>query len=204
MSQWLWFSWETQLISKTRLVFTVFTINVSSAVKTFLLGHHAPSTGEDDNLRSLKISASLLFWLVFLVAPRVLGSVRVFPLLPRVPFFFASWFFSSHHIHWSVERRISQTTPFTSYQIEPILPPYQHSLCLLPYQQQSLWWTESRSVHYIPPPSLIQSDHFSLVFWVCALSFCLCCFPRLFVWLLPSLRPSRWGSVKSSGKWPAC
>lgn len=43
--------------------------------------------------------------------------------------FFVSWFFfSSYHIHQSMERRISQTTPFTSYQMEPILLPYQRSL----------------------------------------------------------------------------
>lgn len=212
MSYCLWLSWETQLISKTRLVFTaesLFTLNVSSAVKMFLLGHHTPSTAKDDNLRSLttwlnwKISASLLFWLVFSCSS--FRSVRVFSLPPCVPFLFASWFFSSHHIHWSVERRISQTTQFTSYQIEPILPPCLRSLCLLPYQQQQslVDWKQISPLH---PPSLIQSDYFSLscFFFVCVLSFCLYCFPCLFVWLSPSLRSSRWGSVKSSGKWPAC
>lgn len=177
MSYCLWLSWETQLIGKTRLVFTaesLFTINVSSAVKMFLLGHHTPTTAKDDNLRSLttwlnwKISASLLFWLVFSCSS--FRSVRVFSLLPCVPFFFASWFFSSHHIHWSVERRISQTTQFTSYQIEPILPPCLRSLRLLPYQQQQslVDWKQISPLH--PPLAHPIRLFLSLLFFslVCA------------------------------------
>lgn len=41
-----------------------------------------------------------------------------------------TWFLSSYHVHWSVEGRITQTTPFNSYQIEPILAPHHLSLHL--------------------------------------------------------------------------
>lgn len=80
-----------------------------------------------------------------------------------------------------VERQISQTTPFTSYQIGPILPPYHVSLSYSLYQQ-SLWWTESRSVNQSstsPLPSNLTILMLSLflscsVYVSVCVRFCLC------------------------------
>lgn len=193
ISKWL-ISWETQLIRK---------MQCPSFILCYIYTHIYTVYG----------------WLLFLLAFSCSWSFKphlyVVTSLPNT-FFFVSWFFSSYHIHWSMERRISQTTPFTSYQIELILPPYQLSLSSCLYQQ-SLWWTESRSDQYIPlshPIRLFLSWCYlclNLCFlWVwcgvcmCVLLFCLLYVLYFFVWLSLSLQSRRWGSVKSCGKWPAC
>lgn len=48
----------------------------------------------------------------------------------QMAFSVITWFLSSYHVHCSAEGGITQTTPFTSYQIEPILAPHQLSLHL--------------------------------------------------------------------------
>lgn len=48
----------------------------------------------------------------------------------HIPFSVISWFLSSYRICRPKEGWITQTTPFTSYQIEPILAPHQLSLHL--------------------------------------------------------------------------
>lgn len=127
------------------------------------------------------------------------------------------FFFFSYHIHQSMERRISQTTPFTSFQMEPILLPYQHSLSLLfPISRVSSGLKAEDQSRTTPhPPAHPSNQTFSLSGCYLCIShlFCLCLFELsscpyrflcLFVWFSLCLWFSRWGSVKSSGKWPAC
>lgn len=60
------------------------------------------------------------------------------PIPSHMPFSVISWFLCSYRICWSTEGRITQTTPFTSYQIEPILSPHQLSLHLYLSSEESL------------------------------------------------------------------
>lgn len=90
-------------------------------------------------------------------------------------------------------RRISQTTPFTSHQIGPILPPYHlfqsfslsfclsHSFCLSPHISRAHlslvdWKPISQSVQYILFLSNLSISHLILSFYV-NLCVCMClCF----------------------------
>lgn len=93
----------------------------------------------------------------------------------------------------------------SSYQIEPIPRINSLSICLLASISRASGGLQADQS--VPSPSLIHSDYFSLSILSYAsllFSVCVCvCFRSacLSVWLSTS---RRWGSVKSSGKWPAC
>lgn len=159
----------------------------------------------------------------YLLSLHIFPSVLVF--FPSAPFVFASWFFifPSSHIHWPVERRISQTRPFF-FLSSPA--PYQRSPCLssCPSAKSLVDWKQISPVR--PPSSFIQSDYscldaigVSLFVFLSFffLSFFLSVFPpfslcaRACTCSHPSSRgaprlsgPVRWESVKSGGEWPAC
>lgn len=80
------------------------------------------------------------------------------------------WFLSSYHVHWSAEGGITQTTPFTSYQIEPILAPHQLSLHLHAHIRRVSGGLEA-DLSTTPPQ--IQLKHFSLTFISCYVHVCL-------------------------------
>ncbi len=101
----------------------------------------------------------------------------------------------------SVERRSSQTIPFTSYQIGHILLPYHPSVCLLLcISRVSSGLKADQLISSVYPP-LPTNLSISLLMLSLSLScsvlvnvnvLCLCFLPfRLFVWLSLSLRSRR-------------
>lgn len=89
-----------------------------------------------------------------------------------MPFSVTAWFLSSYCVCHSTGGRMAQTTPFTSYQIEPIL--VHISLLSISILFQKSLWTEPRSVHY---PSPLSFNHFPPTFISC----------YVLVWLLFSV-----------------
>lgn len=123
----------------------------------------------------------------------------------------------SPHIKFTgpVERRISQSTLFTSYQIWLIFSLYHLSQTLdfFPISAESLvaWKQISQSYYYIPcPPNfsifpmiLSQSLQTLSSKCRCAYSFCLFCLSLCVARSVSQFKFIR-GSVKSSGKWTLC
>lgn len=99
-----------------------------------------------------------------------------------------TWFLSSYHVHWSAEGRITQTTPFTSYQIEPILAPQPLSLHLHAHIRRVSGGLKA-DLSAFPP---FFYFNWSIFLWLLSLVMCTCIFYSV-------RTPS-----KSTGKRPAC